>query len=306
MTSKNIQTAIVVFTFNRPTHTKKTLDALRSSSGATDLPLFVFSDGPRSDEDIENCKKVVSAVKEIEWPSKIVHTICPSNKGLAKSITDGVSSVLSGYDQVIVLEDDIVLSGSAIQYFSSALSRYRNLPTVGSICGYADSASRLKIPASYPYDAYFLPRFYSWGWATWRDRWNSVDWNIDAWTSVGKDKYSLAMLLKTIPDLPHMLDDQVSGLVDSWAVRFAFHHFMSGKLSLVPVRSHVNNIGMDGTGTHSRATNRFRNNVAAVATNPVFPPMISIDRRIQRRYIRLYRRQRLRSSIKKLAKEISE
>ena len=28
-------------------------------------------------------------------------------------------------------------------------------------------------------DAYFHPRPNSWGWATWEDRWNSVNWEVD-------------------------------------------------------------------------------------------------------------------------------
>ena len=44
----------------------------------------------------------------------------------------------------------------------------------------------MKVPKDYSYDTYFCTRSSSWGWATWADRWNSVDWELENF-----DKYHI-------------------------------------------------------------------------------------------------------------------
>jgi hypothetical protein len=47
-----------------------------------------------------------------------------------------------------------------------------------------------------------------------------------------------------------MLQAQINGLNDSWAIRWYASAFLADKLTLYPGRSLVHNIGNDGTGTH--------------------------------------------------------
>lgn len=49
---------------------------------------------------------------------------------------------------------------------------------------------------------------------------------------------------------PNMLEAQIKGENDSWAVRWYASAFLAGKLTLYPGRSLVHNIGNDNSGTH--------------------------------------------------------
>jgi hypothetical protein len=49
-----------------------------------------------------------------------------------------------------------------------------------------------------------------------------------------------------------MLESQMAGRSDSWAVRWYWTVFRAGGLVLFPPLSLVGNIGMDGSGTHGR------------------------------------------------------
>ena len=51
-----------------------------------------------------------------------------------------------------------------------------------------------------------------------------------------------------------MLDSQVRGKNDSWAIRWYASAFLNNKLTLYPGKSLVLNIGNDGSGTHCSAT----------------------------------------------------
>jgi hypothetical protein len=60
-----------------------------------------------------------------------------------------------------------------------------------------------------------------------------------------------------------MLEDQIAGRNDSWAIRWNASCFLRDMLTLYPGRSLVENIGNDGSGTHSAASAQFSQTLAA-------------------------------------------
>ena len=61
-----------------------------------------------------------------------------------------------------------------------------------SISGWAID---IKIPQDYPYDVYMFGRSSSWGWATWKDRWDSIDWDVTDWNDFKHDEYLLLFFI---------------------------------------------------------------------------------------------------------------
>ena len=119
------------------------------------------------------------------------------------------------------------------------------------------------MPSGYGYDAYFCPRSSSWGWATWKDRWQSVDWSP---TPATLQKNGFAFNRWGGSDCAHMLREWMEGKNSSWAIRFCFSQFLQGKVSLFPTESLVDpSAGYNGEGTHCHAYNRFRYRMAPVA-----------------------------------------
>jgi hypothetical protein len=54
-----------------------------------------------------------------------------------------------------------------------------------------------------------------------------------------------------------MLEDQIAGRNDSWAVRWLASAFLANKLTLYPGRSLVHNIGNDASGVHCGTTEAY-------------------------------------------------
>jgi hypothetical protein len=54
-----------------------------------------------------------------------------------------------------------------------------------------------------------------------------------------------------------MLDAQMNGRIDSWAIRAEYTRFLRGCVTVYPRRSLVTNIGMDGTGRHSAPSSKY-------------------------------------------------
>jgi hypothetical protein len=146
------------------------------------------------------------------------------------------------------MEDDLVVSPDFLEYMNQALELYANNDEVISIHGFMYS-----VPPALP-QTVFLRGADCWGWATWRRGWELFE----------PDSQKLLKELDKSPDraqfdfdgaFPYrqMLKDQAAGTIDSWAVRWYASAFLANKLTLYPGQSLVENIGQEGSGTHSES-----------------------------------------------------
>ena len=74
---------IVLFVYNRPWHTRQTVEALKKNNLAKDSNLFIFSDGPKNEEDIRDIEKVREYIKTIDGFKNINIIEREKNYGLA-------------------------------------------------------------------------------------------------------------------------------------------------------------------------------------------------------------------------------
>lgn len=244
---------IIIFAFNRPDALKATVESLKKNPESKDSELYIFIDGPRNEEDETKVEEVNSYVSSISGFKSLNVKSSSKNKGLGKSIISGVTEVINRHGSAIVIEDDLILLPNFLNFVNKGLSQYLNKQEVFSICGYTNKVS---IPNDYDYDAYFCTRSSSWGWATWKDRWNSIDWKLNAWEDVCKRRKDFNRWGGS--DCFGMLEGWKNGLNKSWAIRFCFNQFMQNKLSLFPVKSLVINDGFDGAGTNCKKWSRFK------------------------------------------------
>ena len=236
---------IVLFTYARPEHTRHTVEALLKNDGVKNHDLIIFSDGPKSTKTELAVAEVRAYLSTISGFRSIRIHHRPCNLGLAQSVIEGVSQVLSEYERIIVLEDDLVTSPHFLTYMNEALDRFEPDERVISIHGYSYP---VKTPLP---DAFFLRGADCWGWATWRRGWKLFNPDGQALLDELEAKQLLyAFDFNGTFSYSKMLQGQIKGLNDSWAVRWYASAFLANKLTLYPGRSLVHNIGNDGTGTH--------------------------------------------------------
>lgn len=236
--------ATILFTYNRPTHTKQVLDALKKN---TIIPekLLVFHDGIKENTDTEKWNEVEKIIRDINWCDAEVHTM-EYNKGLADSVIDGVTYALKMHEAVIVLEDDCIPQPLFMEYMLQSLEKYEHEKSVYSIGG---TAEPIDVPANGT-DAYFIGRINSWGWATWRDRWAKYVRDYRMFGRIKKDKELGEWLSIWGQDLEPTLIGNIRGETDSWAVFWALCVIKEHGLCLAPYHSYVENVGFDGSGVH--------------------------------------------------------
>lgn len=274
---------IVLFVYNRPEHTALTLNALKVNSLASESELFIFCDGPKPDassktlQDIDAVRKLV---RTEQWCKRVTLYESETNKGLAKSIQPGVTEIVERFGKVIVMEDDLRTSPAFLSYMNSALDFYEHYSSVFSISAYNLPASKMPIPKDYAYDVYVSYRNGSWGWATWKDRWAKVDWNVKAYETIKSNPSVREAFGRAGDDVFNMLQQQQEGKLNIWSIQFTVAHFVYHAVSIVPVVSFVDNIGLDGTGENCGVHSTLKNNTLNESKTYRFPEVLYEDKRL--------------------------
>ena len=242
---------LVLFAYRRPDHLRRALDSLAANPGAGQTQVSIYCDGAKSETDREGVEQVREIARSVP-DSGIFQSVRvierEHNMGLAESVVSGVTETLEDHESVIVMEDDLVVSPDFLEYMNQALELYANNEEVISIHGFMYS-----VPPVLP-QTVFLRGADCWGWATWRRGWELFE----------PDSQKLLKELDKSPDraqfdfdgaFPYrqMLKDQSEGTIDSWAVRWYASAFLADKLTLYPGQSLVENIGQEGSGTHSQS-----------------------------------------------------
>ncbi len=245
---------IVLFVYNRPEHTKRTVESLLNNTFISTSTLFIFSDGAKNDKDSKNVEEVRNYIRTIKSFDKIEIIERERNFGLAHSVIVGVNEVISLFGKVIVLEDDMISSPYFLKYMNEVLKYFKDNQRIYSVTGYTFP---IKIPENYKHPLYLSPRSSSWGWGTWKNRWEKADWEIKDFQSFINDKSRVEYFNKGGDDLTRMLKNSISGKVDSWSVRWTYTHFVNNAYCVYPVKSRIKNIGADSSGVHTSNTNKF-------------------------------------------------
>jgi GT2 family glycosyltransferase len=238
---------VVLFVYNRPEHTRRTLEALKNNDLACESKLYIFADGLKADaseEDQQRLQAVRSLIREKSWCGAPEIIESDTNKGLAHSIRSGITQVLDKHDRVIVLEDDLETSPGFLAYMNEALETYKDENRVFQVSGFMVRNRPWAPPTG------FLRVSTSWGWATWRRAWDHYRHDAPALLKEVAKKGKSAFDLEGFSFHVDELERNVRGDLNTWAVRWYASIFLNDGLCLYPRKSLVRNLGFDGTGTH--------------------------------------------------------
>jgi hypothetical protein len=255
---------VILFVYNRPTHTARTLTALADANLASESELHVFADGVKD----TNCQQEVAAVGSVRqviraatgFKAVILHER-DNNTGLANSVISGINKILADHDRVITIEDDVIVGKHFLEYENAALDLYADNDRVLMVSGYG-----LNLPGSrLRKRAFFLPIGATQAWGTWKRAWQQIDFDATGFERLeqssrlrrrfnryGGIKFSEMLIRQMESD-----QDRIS----SWAIRFEWSLFINDGLTLFPPQNLVENIGWDGSGKHSGTDNPYRDDI---------------------------------------------
>ncbi|MBR4677281.1 MAG: glycosyltransferase [Bacteroidales bacterium] len=275
---------IVIFAFNRKAHLEKLVKSLLLNREVSETDLFVFCDGKRSENDKTEVDNVKTFVQEISGFKSVKKIFREKNIGLANNIISGLNEVFSTYDRAIVLEDDLIVAPNFLNYMNSALDFYAD-KNVFSVAGYTP---KIQLPENYEFTTYPIMRNCSWGWATWKDRWQKVDFSVSDFSTFIADKNQRKKFNASGSDLWAMLLKQQLGEINSWSIRFCYSGFKADMPTMYPTKSFVINNGADGSGTHVGQTSKYDTEISFEKDDFNFCPSTKIDKKILKNFKTVY------------------
>ncbi len=228
---------IALFVFNRPWHTRQTVKALQRNELAAESELIVFCDGPRNPDDRAAQDEIRDYITAIRGFKSIVIVERETNLGLAGSITTGVTEVLHEHGKIIVLEDDLVCSPHFLTFMNQALVLFEDEDRVAAVHGYVPPIRR-EPPTP------FILRFVDcWGWGTWSRAWRFFEKDGGELMRQLRDRELVRLFnFNDNFDYSGMLEKQISGDIDSWAIRWYASVFLAEKFGVFPGRNLIRSI----------------------------------------------------------------
>jgi FkbM family methyltransferase len=243
---------IALFVYNRPDHTKKTLDALMQNDLISSSQIYIFSDQASSIENDVLVQEVRTLIRTYQWPIPPIIIERVENYGLAKNIVTGINHVLSENDRIIILEDDIITSKGFLTYMNQALQLYANEDRVMHLSGYMFPLKK-ELP-----ETFFYNTTSCWGWGTWSSSWLKYEANTNVLLShFNSEKIITQFNIGQSYDFHGDLVANHTRTLSTWAVKWYASVFINGGYCLHPGKSLTLNIGHDGTGVNSSATTAF-------------------------------------------------
>ncbi len=111
---------IALFVYNRPKHTRRTVESLQANILARRTDLFVFSDAAKK-ESAAAVEAVRKFIRTIDGFNSVTIIERERNCGLANSIIGGVSHVCNEFGRVVAIEDDLLTTADFLTFMNHPL-----------------------------------------------------------------------------------------------------------------------------------------------------------------------------------------
>ncbi len=241
---------VTIIIFNRPENTKRLFESLNIYKPET---LFVISDGPRKnyENDRERVIQTRKIFEKIDWKCEVFFNNSESNLGCRKRIITGLNWVFGQVEKTIILEDDCIPTEEFFIFMELMLNKYQTNKDISSVCGTNFLPDWSETKDSYLYSKYC----HVWGWGTWKDRWEKIDFNLDKLHKIKKTKLLKSYLgsFRAYLYWHWILNNVKKKKIDSWAYIWNFTNFINNSLSIIPTINLLSNIGIGKDSSNTRS-----------------------------------------------------
>ena len=249
-----LNTAVLFLVFNRLDTTKQVFEAIREAKPPR---LYIAADGARVDKDGEN--KKVEAVREyilsnIDWDCEVKTLFRENNLGCKMAVSSAIDWFFDNEEMGIILEDDCLPSQSFFWFCEELLERYKDDMRVGQISGDNFQKGIKRGDADY----YFSIYNHIWGWASWANRWEKYDVELDTITDTKFIK-NLFQNNNTKSYWLQVYENMKMKKIDTWDYQWTFTLWNNNQLTVLPNINLIENIGFGEDATHTISEGEFAN-----------------------------------------------
>lgn len=243
-----VENPVLFMTFVRPEYARPSWEAIKAAKPKT---LYFYSNKGREEKEgeIERNNEIRAYIKEIDWECNLHTWFRDECVDIYTSLLGAKNWAFENEETLIMLEEDTCASQAFFEFCDHFLKVYKDEKRINFISGnnYApefEAGDR---------DHIICNSIHHYGWATWKDRWDSVDWNINP--QIIKSglpffrffgDFWLAIYFKLhYTDLIPFIERTAC-----WDYVKIINQIKRNELSVVPIYNLVKNVGVEGTHTH--------------------------------------------------------
>lgn len=245
-----LTTPVLYITFARPEYARQSWDAIKR---AKPEKLYFYSNKGREDnpDELKRNEEVRSFIKEIDWDCDLHTWFRDEYVGVWTSIPGAINWIFDKEERAIVIEEDAVCSLAFFDFCEKLLPKYEKDPRIWSIGGSNFAKKKVK----HQYDYYFSHYSFITGWASWRDRWQKLDFeHVRAREILEADVMKATFCTPKEQRLyTKFLKQGMHGYETNknWDGIFNFTCRSQGAMTIIPAYHLVKNIGRSGVHNKS-------------------------------------------------------
>ena len=274
-------TAVLLMTYRRPENTKYILNLLKKFNQKN---IFVFNDGIKQSTHSKDQKATRKYILDFKKKNKIQVIFPKKNLTQKNNLPYALKQVFKKNDKAIIIEDDCIPNKSFFKFCHSLLEKYNYDNRISQISG--NNFLNFSNYKRRNDESYFFSKFTSsWGWATWKSRWENVyDKNMKLWPKVKREKWLIDILQdeNAYKFWTKYLDRRFKLQDDDWDKPWTYINFINNRLSIFPSKNLISNIGDDDKAIHKnpRKWNKLKlENMKFPLKHPqIFSQDINVDK----------------------------
>lgn len=292
----SVSTPVLYITFARPEVARQSFDAIKKAKPSK---LYFYSNKGRSDkpDELKRNEEIRSWVKEIDWDCDLHTWFREDYVDVWTSIPGAINWIYESEDRAIVIEEDAVCSVAFFDFCQKMLEKYADDLRVWSVGG----NNYVKRKVKHQYDYYFSHHSYISGWASWKNRWQKLDFeNIRAREVLEANVMKACFCSEREQRLYNgFLREDIERYEKTrcWDGIFNYTMRAEGALTIIPAYHLVKNVGTSGVNSRTFLPNRMFKDVNYFKDEYSIekePPFMVVDYDFEQE---LYKYDRWRNSI---------
>ncbi len=251
-----VKNPVLFMTFVRPDYARLCWNAIKKSQPKV---LYFYSNKGRVEKEgeIERNNEIRSFIKEIDWNCDLHTWFREEYVDLYTSLLGAKNWAFKNEKRVIMLEEDCLASPAFFEFCDFYLDLYENDKQIGFITGnnYTNGFDAQGA------DHFITRSTHHYGWATWKDRWDLIDFTMSPRVIIKgrfinnyfKDDKWLAFYYNSV-------FRKVTSFVERtqcWDYLKVMSQFKYQTYAVTPIYNLIQNVGREGTHTHSGSGNIY-------------------------------------------------
>lgn len=251
-----LYTPVLLLCFNRPEHTRRVFESIRS---VKPKKLYIAVDAPREGrkDDIEKCNQVKTIVRNVDWECEVHYLFQEKNLGCSKSGVTAWNWIFETEDRMIFIEDDGVATHSAFFFIQDMLEKYKDdkrVAYVGAVNHKLSCGEASYFFSRYPDSTYFMGtwkrthQLYDYDLKSYDETKNQISFKNAFWGV--KERIVLNQIFKS-----YKASIKRGKRLNSYDIQMLYTSYRYNMYNIYPNINMVSNIGTEGGANTAAVSN---------------------------------------------------